>query len=236
MNRYFATPILMGLLLASTVPAWCQPKMSTDRPGYSYGSIIKFVGEGLPPETPIEIYSFFQEDGAAAPGPTDYSLDGSITTGPRGIIEGERRAPASGNTGRSGNLIFELRPNNNREGAAKLVVRIVPIAVTPDFVGYEDTNGSLNLVVSGFIGFKDLYCHYIYQQPGKPNKELKTVKVGSLDPTTGGLKTKFKKFPFTPIPKGGYLIQFDGSPSYTDMRDNPPTPDKPYVLYSTSVI
>lgn len=229
----FTTLLLLLVLLVGQ--AMAQPQISSDRATYVYSSRMKFQAQGLPPQTPIFLYTYFREEGSPEPAPESFSYLDTITTGPMGIIEGETSTPAGGNMNHSGVFILEARAENMRNVVATLRVKIVPLAVTPEFVGYEDTNGFLNLVVTGFIGFPNLYCHYIYQQPGKPNRELKTLKVGPLD-GEGSLRLKFKKFPFSPIPKGGYLIQFDGYEKYQDLRDNPSTPDKPYVLFSTSVV
>jgi hypothetical protein len=226
---------LLGLSLALTLLASAAPTIQPGRACYVYGSKVSFKASEFPGEAPVEILTYFQEDGNPAPQPNQASYEGTLNTGPQGIVEGEFPAPNSGNTGKSGILHVWVRAQNDQSLSARGQVRIVPIAVTPEIVGYNDTNGSVDLKVTGFLNYPVLYCHYIYQQPGKPDKEIKTIKVGALQQPEGSLSLKFKKFPFKPA-KGGYIIQFDGVEKYENMSNTVSTPDRPFVCFYTSVV
>lgn len=119
---------LLCLLLLSIfqLPGSAQAKLTTPQPQYPYSANITYVGEGLPPQTMIFIYTSFYEEGQPEIPADQMSLRYTITTGPRGIIEGEIDAPPSGNTGARGTFVIELRPNNERTGGTSLKLPIVP--------------------------------------------------------------------------------------------------------------
>ena len=120
--------LFLGALtvLLATALAWGEAKLSTAKTTYSFMENIAYSCEGLPPQTMIFIYSGYFDDGEPEVPAERLSMRHTITTGPRGIIEGEIDAPPSGNTGRSGTFIIELRPNNQAQGGTRIKLRIVP--------------------------------------------------------------------------------------------------------------
>jgi len=226
---------ILGCTLALTLLAWAAPSLQPGRACYVYGSKVAFKASEFPPEAPLEILTYFQQDGDPPPQPNQASYEGTLNANAQGVMEGEFPAPSSGSSGKGGTLHLWVRSQNDQSQSVRSQVRIVPIAVTPEIVGYNDTNGSVDLKVTGFLQYPTLYCHYIYQQPGKPDKELKTIKVGALQQPEGSLALKFKKFPFKPS-KGGYIIQFDGVEKYENMSNTVSSPDRPFVCFYTSVV
>ena len=201
-----------SLLVGSAASA--ERKMTADKQCYLFADEIKFVGEGFAPHTRIDLFTSLN---GAPP-----SSSGDITTGPRGIIEGQTKGPESGSQPTIRDFMIEGRENNDQSKAARVVVKVAVLAVFPEIVGYDNTNGSAELNVQGFIGEPFLYAHYILD-----GKHFKTVKVGKLEGPCGTLKMKYKKFPFAPK-AGMWDIQFDA-------RDNYLARENPYILHQTSV-
>ena len=229
-----ALTLTLTLSLSGSAPA--EPRIQTERGYYLYGNPVSFSVTGVAPESDVDIYSTSYEEGQSEPASNTMSMEGTLKANSQGVVEGQMPAPYGGNQKKTGIWVIEIRQNGQRI-APPLRLKLVSISVSPQIVGYEHTYSSIDLVATGFFGFPNLYAHYILQIEGKPDRELKTIKVGALDPATGGLKVpKFPKFPFKPVPVGGYHIQFDPFEKYQPLNSTVATPEKPYVLFSTSVV
>lgn len=147
---------------------------------------------------------------------------------------GDFDTDASGNASTTRSVVA-LDESGPQEAVATLAVRsgetevatgqyrFTALSARPEIVGYEKTTGSINLDVHGFIEGGTLFAHYSYK-----GKHFKTIAVGPLQGPCGSLQKKIAKFPFRPVKKGEWWIQFDNRRTY--QRQQPP-----FVEHLTSV-
>jgi hypothetical protein len=103
-----------------------------------------------------------------------------------------------------------------------------PLSVSPEIVGYTRPTGRVRLRAYGFVGSRKLYAHYAHN-----GRLYRTVAIGALASPCGTLSKTVAKFPFRPVPAGGWQIQFDGRRGYK--RADAIDASFPLVAQETSV-
>lgn len=184
-----------GLLAPSAQAA----SVSFDRPCYRNG-LANLTVSGLPADSP---FALWQQDPLTYP---DFGYIDDLYSDAAGTATYARSVPDLGDS-LSVVATFSVRSQDTE--VANGQVRLTGLGATPEIVGYRNTAGTINLAAYGFVEGGTLYGHYVYKR-----KHFKTIAIGPLKGPCGALEKKIAKFPFRPVKKGEWWIQFDNRRTY----------------------
>ncbi len=216
------SPSRFACLLVVGTAGLCLPgaaqaaSISFDRPCYRGPMAQNLSFSGLPADSE---FGLWQQDPVIYP---DLGYVGDVFSGPGGDATRTRTVPEIDGSGLQ-EVVANLSLRSGEAEVAAGQYRFTALSAQPEIVGYEKPTASISLDVHGFIEGGTLYAHYVHN-----GRHFKTTSVGALQGPCGTLSKRIAKFPFRPLKKGGWTVQFDNRRSYQHRQ-------YPYVEHQTSV-